>query len=180
MVPQTHPLGPGFGNAPCPECCQMQTHSQNELQLRRLEPQSGEVRISGPAKKGCRIPHRFARAIRPPLRGAVNPQNRRAAPSHGGISRRGERRRIPHRFARAIRLPLRGAVNPQNRRAAPSWFSISDRFRASSTQSETKNHQTVSGGSADCGDSRIRTGDPMLAKHVLYQLSYTPEERVQR
>ena len=24
------------------------------------------------------------------------------------------------------------------------------------------------------GDSRIRTGDPMLAKHVLYQLSYTP------
>ena len=25
-----------------------------------------------------------------------------------------------------------------------------------------------------CGDSRIRTGDPMLAKHVLYQLSYTP------
>ena len=26
-----------------------------------------------------------------------------------------------------------------------------------------------------CGGSRIRTGDPMLAKHVLYQLSYTPE-----
>ena len=26
------------------------------------------------------------------------------------------------------------------------------------------------------GGSRIRTGDPMLAKHVLYQLSYTPEE----
>ena len=25
-----------------------------------------------------------------------------------------------------------------------------------------------------CGGSRIRTGDPMLAKHVLYQLSYTP------
>ena len=25
------------------------------------------------------------------------------------------------------------------------------------------------------GDSRIRTGDPMLAKHVLYQLSYTPD-----
>ena len=24
------------------------------------------------------------------------------------------------------------------------------------------------------GGSRIRTGDPMLAKHVLYQLSYTP------
>ena len=30
-----------------------------------------------------------------------------------------------------------------------------------------------------CGDSRIRTGDPLLAKQVLYQLSYTPlvEER---
>ena len=28
-----------------------------------------------------------------------------------------------------------------------------------------------------CGDSRIRTGDPMLAKHVLYQLSYTPAKR---
>ena len=27
-----------------------------------------------------------------------------------------------------------------------------------------------------CGGSRIRTGDPMLAKHVLYQLSYTPEK----
>ena len=27
-----------------------------------------------------------------------------------------------------------------------------------------------------CGGSRIRTGDPMLAKHVLYQLSYTPVE----
>ena len=25
------------------------------------------------------------------------------------------------------------------------------------------------------GGSRIRTGDPMLAKHVLYQLSYTPK-----
>ena len=25
------------------------------------------------------------------------------------------------------------------------------------------------------GDSRIRTGDPLLAKQVLYQLSYTPE-----
>ena len=24
------------------------------------------------------------------------------------------------------------------------------------------------------GGSRVRTGDPMLAKHVLYQLSYTP------
>ena len=27
----------------------------------------------------------------------------------------------------------------------------------------------------NCGDSRIRTGDPLLAKQVLYQLSYTPE-----
>ena len=27
------------------------------------------------------------------------------------------------------------------------------------------------------GGSRIRTGDPMLAKHVLYQLSYTPFSR---
>ena len=27
------------------------------------------------------------------------------------------------------------------------------------------------------GDSRIRTGDPMLAKHVLYQLSYIPDEQ---
>ena len=26
-----------------------------------------------------------------------------------------------------------------------------------------------------CGDQEIRTPDPMLAKHVLYQLSYTPE-----
>ncbi len=31
-----------------------------------------------------------------------------------------------------------------------------------------------------CGDSRIRTGDPMLAKHVLYQLSYTPENEKSR
>ena len=28
-----------------------------------------------------------------------------------------------------------------------------------------------------CGGSRIRTGDPMLAKHVLYQLSYTPGKK---
>ena len=27
------------------------------------------------------------------------------------------------------------------------------------------------------GGSRIRTGDPMLAKHVLYQLSYTPKQK---
>ena len=27
------------------------------------------------------------------------------------------------------------------------------------------------------GGSRIRTGDPMLAKHVLYQLSYTPKRK---
>ena len=27
------------------------------------------------------------------------------------------------------------------------------------------------------GGSRIRTGDPMLAKHVLYQLSYTPGKK---
>ena len=27
------------------------------------------------------------------------------------------------------------------------------------------------------GDSRIRTGDPLLAKQVLYQLSYTPVEK---
>ena len=27
------------------------------------------------------------------------------------------------------------------------------------------------------GDKEIRTPDPMLAKHVLYQLSYTPEEK---
>ena len=28
------------------------------------------------------------------------------------------------------------------------------------------------------GGSRIRTGDPMLAKHVLYQLSYTPVKQI--
>ena len=32
----------------------------------------------------------------------------------------------------------------------------------------------VSASFSGCGGSRIRTGDPMLAKHVLYQLSYTP------
>ena len=26
-----------------------------------------------------------------------------------------------------------------------------------------------------CGDKEIRTPDPLLAKQVLYQLSYTPE-----
>ena len=28
-----------------------------------------------------------------------------------------------------------------------------------------------------CGDKEIRTPDPLLAKQVLYQLSYTPEEK---
>ena len=32
----------------------------------------------------------------------------------------------------------------------------------------------MSGGPFVCGGNRIRTDDPMLAKHVLYQLSYTP------
>ena len=30
------------------------------------------------------------------------------------------------------------------------------------------------------GGSRIRTGDPMLAKHMLYQLSYTPGDKKRR
>ncbi len=30
------------------------------------------------------------------------------------------------------------------------------------------------------GGSRIRTGDFMLAKHALYQLSYTPENKKKR
>jgi hypothetical protein len=30
------------------------------------------------------------------------------------------------------------------------------------------------GGPANNGDNRIRTGDPLLAKQVLYQLSYVP------
>ena len=29
---------------------------------------------------------------------------------------------------------------------------------------------------ANNGDNRIRTGDPLLAKQVLYQLSYVPRE----
>ena len=39
--------------------------------------------------------------------------------------------------------------------------------------SSTKNADLVEWG----GGSRIRTGDPMLAKHVLYQLSYTPKRK---
>jgi hypothetical protein len=31
---------------------------------------------------------------------------------------------------------------------------------------------------ASYGDNRIRTGDPLLAKQVLYQLSYVPLDRI--
>ena len=37
-----------------------------------------------------------------------------------------------------------------------------------------KNRNRSNSAAVFCGGSRIRTGDPMLAKHVLYQLSYTP------
>ena len=37
--------------------------------------------------------------------------------------------------------------------------------------------ETERGEGAGRGGSRIRTGDPMLAKHVLYQLSYTPKRK---
>ena len=42
---------------------------------------------------------------------------------------------------------------------------------------DKKNRQTIVWRSFVGGGSRIRTGDPMLAKHVLYQLSYTPSGR---
>ena len=39
---------------------------------------------------------------------------------------------------------------------------------------KSKNRCRIASVAVFCGGSRIRTGDPMLAKHVLYQLSYTP------
>ena len=58
-------------------------------------------------------------------------------------------------------------------RKRPCGFFVTRRFQASLRAGQQKSHQTTSGGLRG-GDSRIRTGDPMLAKHVLYQLSYTP------
>ena len=40
---------------------------------------------------------------------------------------------------------------------------------------KSKNRSRIASVAVFCGGSRIRTGDPMLAKHVLYQLSYTPK-----
>ena len=41
---------------------------------------------------------------------------------------------------------------------------------------KTKRHRLSSAAFFEfCGGSRIRTGDPLLAKQVLYQLSYTPD-----
>ena len=40
-----------------------------------------------------------------------------------------------------------------------------------------KNRSRITSVAVFCGGSRIRTGDPMLAKHVLYQLSYTPGKK---
>ena len=44
---------------------------------------------------------------------------------------------------------------------------------AAKQKKEADSFESVSMG----GGSRIRTGDPMLAKHVLYQLSYTPKRK---
>ena len=60
-------------------------------------------------------------------------------------------------------------------RCAPLVFLCAIVIQASLAADDTqKNHQTNVWRSFVCGGSRIRTGDPMLAKHVLYQLSYTP------
>ena len=54
------------------------------------------------------------------------------------------------------------------------YLTVYERARHSQTQ---KNHQTNRLAAFVCGGRRIRTGDPMLAKHVLYQLSYTPGKK---
>ena len=90
---------------------------------------------------------------------------------------------VGFRPAAAIRTTLReGGLNPgQPRRVnPPGCFPFTDGFRASSTPPVNKNNRQKSGGCLGfSGASRIRTGDPLLAKQVLYQLSYTPlvEER---
>ena len=71
-----------------------------------------------------------------------------------------------------------GALETKGRRVlAPAWF-----FRAVTSSKQAwlpplhkKTTRHSSGGLSFRGDSRIRTGDPLLAKQVLYQLSYTPE-----
>ena len=52
-------------------------------------------------------------------------------------------------------------------------------FKQACAPDDKKATRHLSGGLRG-GDSRIRTGDPMLAKHVLYQLSYTPENEKSR
>ena len=42
---------------------------------------------------------------------------------------------------------------------------------------KSKNRSRITSVAVFGGGSRIRTGDPMLAKHVLYQLSYTPKRK---
>ena len=63
-------------------------------------------------------------------------------------------------------------------RASPTLFSCANPYESKlSTDPRTKKVSVTSWRTLSFdagGGSRIRTGDPMLAKHVLYQLSYTP------
>ena len=61
-----------------------------------------------------------------------------------------------------------------------SFFTYSLYFYALRNNIMSKNSFPVvcrpvqDGSSENCGVSRARTGDPLLAKQVLYQLSYNP------
>ena len=84
---------------------------------------------------------------------------------------------VGFRPAAAIRTTLReGAESRTATAGEPAWlFPFTDGIRASSEPSVNKNNRQRSGGCLGfSGASRIRTGDPLLAKQVLYQLSYNP------
>ena len=69
-------------------------------------------------------------------------------------------------------------VPPRETKGPRRWlFSCPDPYESElSTGPNTKKapHYRATPFVSTGGGSRIRTGDPMLAKHVLYQLSYTP------
>ena len=115
-------------------------------------------------------------AIRTPLRGGTF-EAREGRTRHQ--ARAGKRNlsdcRIP---LRGIRAPLAVGALKQKAvgRNAPFlvFCTLTSSKQALLPPEHKKTTELTFGGLCVCGGSRIRTGDPMLAKHVLYQLSYTP------
>ena len=71
-----------------------------------------------------------------------------------------------------ILLPMNRIRFPARHRGCHKTGAVTRRLRCFITTKKSRSSDCCSD---FCGDIEIRTLDPLLAKQVLYQLSYTPE-----